>query len=62
MGTIDMGNAKGPLAGIRIVELGGVGPVPFCCMLLSDLGADVIRIDRPPGYDGASRAIRVSIC
>ena len=52
MGTIDMGNAKGPLAGIRIVELGGVGPVPFCCMLLSDLGADVIRIDRPPGYDG----------
>ncbi|MDN7907446.1 CaiB/BaiF CoA-transferase family protein [Burkholderia diffusa] len=47
-----MGNAKGPLAGIRIVELGGVGPVPFCCMLLSDLGADVIRIDRPPGYDG----------
>ena len=51
-----------PLAGIRIVELGGVGPVPFCCMLLSDLGADVIRIDRPPGYDGASRAIRVSIC
>ncbi|VWB29094.1 CaiB/BaiF CoA transferase family protein [Burkholderia metallica] len=47
-----MGNAKGPLAGIRIVELGGVGPVPFCCMLLSDLGADIIRIDRPPGYDG----------
>ncbi|WP_028221432.1 CaiB/BaiF CoA transferase family protein [Paraburkholderia oxyphila] len=44
--------AQGPLAGIRIVELGGVGPVPFCCMLLSDLGADVIRIDRPPGYDG----------
>lgn len=47
-----MGNANGPLAGIRIVELGGVGPVPFCCMLLSDLGADVIRIDRPSGYDG----------
>ncbi|AOI90507.1 carnitine dehydratase [Burkholderia pseudomultivorans] len=47
-----MGNAKGPLAGVRIVELGGVGPVPFCCMLLSDLGADIIRIDRPPGYDG----------
>lgn len=47
-----MQHAKGPLAGIRIVELGGVGPVPFCCMLLSDLGADIIRIDRPPGYDG----------
>jgi alpha-methylacyl-CoA racemase len=47
-----MPEAQGPLAGVRIVELGGVGPVPFCCMLLSDLGADVIRIDRPPGYDG----------
>ncbi|MFD5121942.1 CaiB/BaiF CoA transferase family protein [Streptomyces sp. NPDC058385] len=46
--------AKGPLAGIRIVELGGVGPVPFCSMLLSDLGADIIRIDRPPGYDGGA--------
>jgi alpha-methylacyl-CoA racemase len=47
-----MRNTQGPLAGIRIVELGGVGPIPFCCMLLSDLGADIIRIDRPPGYDG----------
>lgn len=47
-----MRETQGPLAGVRIVELGGVGPVPFCCMLLSDLGADVIRIDRPPGYDG----------
>jgi alpha-methylacyl-CoA racemase len=47
-----MPETQGPLAGVRIVELGGVGPVPFCCMLLSDLGADVIRIDRPPGYDG----------
>ena len=44
--------AKGPLTGLRVVELGGVGPVPFCCMLLADLGAEVIRIDRPPGYDG----------
>ncbi|WP_322029270.1 CaiB/BaiF CoA-transferase family protein [Paraburkholderia sp. J76] len=47
-----MRETQGPLAGVRIVELGGVGPVPFCCMLLSDLGADVIRIDRPAGYDG----------
>jgi alpha-methylacyl-CoA racemase len=49
-----MENAQGPLAGIRIVELGGVGPAPFCCMLLADLGADIIRIDRPPGYDGGA--------
>lgn len=45
---------QGPLAGIRIVELGGIGPGPFCCMLLADLGADVIRIDRPPGHDGGA--------
>src|SRR5262245_52295966 len=36
----------GPLTGIRIVELGGIGPAPFCCMLLADLGADILRIDR----------------
>lgn len=42
----------GPLAGIKIVELGGIGPGPFCCMLLSDLGADIIRIDRPSPSDG----------
>jgi alpha-methylacyl-CoA racemase len=46
--------ARGPLAGVRIVELGGIGPGPFCCMLLADLGADVIRIDRPPGHDGGA--------
>ena len=36
----------GPLAGIRIIELGGIGAVPFCALLLADLGADVLRIDR----------------
>jgi alpha-methylacyl-CoA racemase len=49
-----MEKAQGPLAGVRIVELGGVGPAPFCCMLLADLGADIVRIDRPPGYDGGA--------
>jgi alpha-methylacyl-CoA racemase len=38
---------SGPLAGVRVIELGGIGPVPFACMLLADLGADVTRIDRP---------------
>lgn len=38
---------QGPLAGIRVVELGGLGPGPFCGMLLADLGAEVIRVDRP---------------
>jgi alpha-methylacyl-CoA racemase len=36
----------GPLAGVRIVELAGIGPAPFCAMLLSDMGAEVIRVDR----------------
>ncbi|GIU87200.1 MAG: alpha-methylacyl-CoA racemase [Acidimicrobiia bacterium] len=38
--------ALGPLSGIRIVELAGIGPGPFAGMLLSDMGADVVRIDR----------------
>jgi alpha-methylacyl-CoA racemase len=42
----------GPLAGVRIVELGGIGPGPFAAMLLSDLGADVLRIDRIHAADG----------
>lgn len=37
----------GPLHGVRVLELGGKGPVPLCGMVLGDLGADVIRIDRP---------------
>jgi alpha-methylacyl-CoA racemase len=37
---------SGPLEGIRIVELAGIGPGPFAAMLLADMGADVIRIDR----------------
>lgn len=41
----------GPLAGIRIVEMAGLGPAPFCGMLLSDLGAQVIRIERPGAFD-----------
>ena len=40
---------QGPLSGLKIVEFAGIGPGPFCGMLLSDLGADVIRIDRKSG-------------
>lgn len=47
-----MTTRSGPLTGLRIVELGGIGPVPYAAMLLSDLGADVVRLDRPPGFDG----------
>lgn len=41
--------AAGPLAGVRVVELAGIGPGPFAAMLLGDLGADVVRVDRPSG-------------
>ncbi|MCW2885180.1 MAG: L-carnitine dehydratase/bile acid-inducible protein [Streptosporangiaceae bacterium] len=37
---------KGPLAGVRVIELAGIGPGPFAAMLLADLGAEVIRVDR----------------
>jgi alpha-methylacyl-CoA racemase len=37
----------GPLAGIRVVEFAAIGPAPFCAMLLADLGAEILRIDRP---------------
>ena len=37
---------QGPLSGLMVVEFAGIGPGPFCGMLLSDLGADVVRIDR----------------
>ena len=41
--------ARGPLAGVRVVELAGIGPAPYACMLLADLGADVVRVDRVGG-------------
>ncbi|MDO9380960.1 MAG: CaiB/BaiF CoA-transferase family protein [Nocardioidaceae bacterium] len=42
--------STGPLAGVRVVEIAGIGPGPFAAMLLADLGADVVRVDRPrPG-------------
>lgn len=37
----------GALTGVRVVELGGIGPGPFGCMMLADLGADVVRVERP---------------
>jgi alpha-methylacyl-CoA racemase len=45
--------AQGPLSGVKVVEFAGIGPGPFCGMLLSDLGADVVRIDRKGGGRGS---------
>ena len=39
----------GPLKGIRVVEMAGLAPGPYCAMLLADMGADVLRIERPGG-------------
>lgn len=39
--------SRGPLAGLRVLEFAGLGPAPFACMLLSDMGADVVTVDRP---------------
>lgn len=56
--------ASGPLNGVRVLEFAGLGPAPFCGMLLADLGADVLRIDRPGGtsllgrHDVAARGRR----
>ena len=37
---------SGPLKGLKVIEFGGIGPGPFCAMMLADMGADVIRLDR----------------
>jgi alpha-methylacyl-CoA racemase len=45
------GAKRGPLAGVRVLELAGIGPGPFCAMMLADQGATVLRIDRPGTRD-----------
>jgi alpha-methylacyl-CoA racemase len=47
----------GPLEGIRIVEFAGIGPGPFCGMMLADHGAEVIRVDRASGSRGGSQPV-----
>ena len=59
---------SGPLTGVKVLELAGIGPGPFCGMLLADMGADVLRVDRlqandlglpvEPKYDIMSRGRR----
>jgi alpha-methylacyl-CoA racemase len=46
----------GVLSGVKVIELAGLGPAPFCCMLLADMGADVIRVERP----GAAKQLKPS--
>jgi alpha-methylacyl-CoA racemase len=63
-------SSPGPLAGLKVVELAGLGPAPFACMMLADAGADVLRVDRlvpgaevsndpgPPDWDLLNRGRR----
>jgi alpha-methylacyl-CoA racemase len=54
---IEQDRARGPLAGVRVLELGGIGPGPFASMTLAQHGADVVRIDRatdPWSFPGTS--------
>lgn len=48
--------AQGPLAGFKIIEIAGIGPGPFCAMMLADMGADVLRIDRASAATGQSNS------
>jgi crotonobetainyl-CoA:carnitine CoA-transferase CaiB-like acyl-CoA transferase len=52
----------GPLKDLKIVELAGIGPGPMCAMLLADLGATVLRIDRKQPVDlGTARPLRYNL-
>ena len=42
----------GPLDGVRVIELAGIGPGPFAAMLLADMGAEVVRVDRAQAVTG----------
>ena len=56
------GNGAGPLAGHRILEFAGIGPGPMCAMLFADLGATVLRLDRPePSGLGIERPTRFNL-
>lgn len=57
-----MKEATGPLAGVKVVELAGIGPGPMCAMLLADLGATVLRIDRKQPVDlGTPRPLKYNL-
>ena len=51
----------GPLAGLRVVEVAGIGPGPFCAMVLADLGAEVVRVDRTTALGGDVSSARFDI-
>ena len=55
-----MTTGTGPLQGYRIIEIAGIGPGPFAAMMLADMGAEVIRVDRPPAASAPGIAGRTN--
>jgi alpha-methylacyl-CoA racemase len=53
--TYALGQGTGPLRGVRVVEVAGIGPGPHAATILADLGADVVRVERPGGAGSAGR-------
>ena len=51
----------GPLAGLKVIEFQGIGPGPYCGMMLADMGAEIIRIDRKSNVDQSANPNRVDI-
>ncbi len=49
----------GPLKGLKVVEMAGIGPGPFCAMLLADMGADVVRVDRKSPTTGFDKDYQI---
>lgn len=52
---------SGPLSGVRVLEFAGIGPGPFAAMLLGDMGAEVVRIDRPGTPPSAAEEIVTAV-
>ena len=50
----------GPLAGVKVIEIAGLGAAPYGCMMLADMGADVVRIDRTDGRGGTPESSPLS--
>jgi crotonobetainyl-CoA:carnitine CoA-transferase CaiB-like acyl-CoA transferase len=61
MATVTGQKAKGPLAGLKVIDLSHVMAGPACSMLLADMGADVIKVEKLPGGDDARRMVPPTI-
>ena len=60
--TYELGQGTGPLRGLKVIEIAGIGPAPHAATILADLGADVMRIERPGSgaHSAGPRARRTS--